>query len=244
MRFHCAEGLSIDTEVKRQAAVQNAASAIISAMTNLKISRALAIIVALTGVVVIFGWLMNIPVLTSVLPHWVTMKFSTALCFFFSGVTLFLITNAVVGRQEISRVTIPIGVGGILLLMASLLASTLLGVRIGIEDLFVEEKEGAIMTTTPGRPSVGTMIDFILVAIAGILTMLNPEKFRPVIQKLGWIVGPIGAVALVGYVLDMPGLYYHWEGFSTAMAIHTAILFVMLGAGLVLLGAGKQTATE
>ena len=122
------------------------------------------------------------------------------------------------------------------LLMASLLASTFLGIRTGIEDLFVQEKAGAVRTMTPGRPSVGTMVDFILIALAGILAMLNATKFRAILPVLGWIVGPIGLLALIGYVTNMEVLYYTWKGFSTAMAIHTAILFVCLGAGLIFVG--------
>jgi hypothetical protein len=213
-------------------------------MNSLLATKTLAVVVTVTGLVVMFGWFAGIPVLTSIMPQWVTMKFSTAICFVLSGVTLFLIANAVGGNREIAKVVIPIGVVGIVLLMASLLASTFLGVRTGIEDLFVEEEAGAVMTTTPGRPSVGTMIDFILIAVAGMLTMIHPDRYTRVLQMFGWIVATMGGLALVGYIFNVPALYYTWKGLSTAMAIHTAILFVCLGVGLILLTQRKPETSE
>jgi hypothetical protein len=115
--------------------------------------------------------------------------------------------------------------------MATLLVSTFLDVRTGVEDLFVRETEDAVKTTTPGRPSVGTMINFILVAIAGILTLFDMKKLGQKIYVIGSIILVIGSLAVLGYVLSMPFLYYSVEGFSTAMALHTAILFIITGAG-------------
>ncbi len=120
--------------------------------------------------------------------------------------------------------------------MATLLISTLLGIRLGVEDLFIREAEGAIKTTSPGRPSVGTMINFILIATAGILTMLNLTRLKVHFLRIGWVVSIIGAVAVAGYIIKMPILYYAVENFSTAMALHTSILFLLLGTGLILLG--------
>ncbi len=193
---------------------------------------ALGAVVTITGALVMCGWFFDIQALKSILPNWVTMKFSTALCFLFSGLTLIFVERSLAAPQGPVRVLLPITVSGILLLMAGLLAGTLLGVHTGIEDLFVKEAEGAVKSTAPGRPSVGTMLDFILVAVAGILSMLDPSSHVRRQRAIGWVVLTVGALAVFGYVIDSPALYYTWEGFSTAMAAHTAILFVLLGLGL------------
>ena len=200
-------------------------------------TQKLGIAVTVVGSVVMLGWILDIEILKSILPTWVTMKFSTALCFVLSGISLFLIPNVAVGYRDIAKVVLPIAVAGIVLLMASLLSATFLGVRTGIEDLFVQEQAGAVMTTVPGRPSVGTMVNFILMALGGLMALIQPDRDPRVHHVLGWIMGAVGAVALAGYVFSLPVLYYTWEGFSTAMAIHTAILFVLLGVGLILLRA-------
>jgi len=44
----------------------------------------------------------------------------------------------------------------------------------------------------------------------------------------------------LGYIINAPILYYTISGWSTAMALHTAILFVLLGIGLVLVGKGNS----
>jgi hypothetical protein len=48
-------------------------------------------------------------------------------------------------------------------------------------------------------------------------------------------------LALIGYVTKMPLLYFYSESWGlTAMAIHTAILFLLLGFGLWQLGKQKN----
>ncbi len=205
-------------------------------ISRMNVAKALSLIVMAGGSTVMVGWLLDIPVLKSILPIWVTMKFSTALCFVLSAVILFVIAGSVERRSEAIQVVLPISALVILLFMVTMLASTLLDVRTGVEDLFVKEAEGAVKSTTPGRPSVGTMLNFILLAVAGLLTTLDIRNLRSTLAVVGWIVAIVGAIAIGGYVLDAPLLYYTVEGWSTAMAFHTAILFVLLGVGLIVLG--------
>lgn len=196
----------------------------------------MGIFVCLAGGAVIGGWSLDVGVITSVRPGWVTMKFSTALSFFLSGLTLACAARAVRGARELAQVVLPVTTLIILLLMATLFASTLMGVRTGVEDLFVREADGAVQTTTPGRPSVGTMLCFIAVALAGIAAFLDPPYLGPVLITAGATVAVAGAVAMAGYALGAPALYYSFPAVSTAMAFHTAVLFVMLGAGFFITG--------
>jgi hypothetical protein len=60
----------------------------------------------------------------------------------------------------------------------------------------------------------------------------NPVKFI----TLGHVeTYPIGAVAVVGYIINVPLLYYFIEGINSAIASNKAVLFVLLGKGLVCL---------
>ncbi len=204
-------------------------------MKRQKAVKILSIIVSICGIVVIIGWVFDVIILKSILSIWVTMKFSTALSFFFSGVTLFFIAKSIEGEFTLAQVVLPITTLIIFILMTALLASTFLGLHTGVEDLFVMETRGAVNTLTPGRPSVGTMISFVLVAIAGVLSMLNPAGLKLKLLGIGSAVGIVGILAVAGYAINAPPLYYSISNRDTAMALHTAILFVMLGAGLVLL---------
>jgi len=205
-------------------------------MDNCQKSQLIGIIVAVCGLIVMAGWIFGIPVLTSILPFWVTMKFVTALSFLLCGVLLYFINEQLRGEADLSAIIIPVCAFLVLLLMSSLLLSVFVGVRTGIESLFVREDYGAVRTVYPGLPSLMTMVSFILVAIAGFLVSSDLEGLR---QKLSWIGGAvsvIGCISVLGYSWGVPVLYYSVAGLSSAMAFHTSLLFVLLGYGLVLAG--------
>jgi len=100
------------------------------------------------------------------------MKFSTAIAFVLSGIILFFIRQQIVNDSIVAPVILPGATLGLLLLMSKLLISQLFDFTSGIEDLFVKEADGAIQTTVPGRPSVGTMINFIIIGITGVYTIV------------------------------------------------------------------------
>ena len=125
-----------------------------------------------------FGWFLDIPVFKSILPNWVTMKFTTALCFAMSGAVLYCVILAREGRVLVAQTFLPLPCLCISLIMASLLVSVFLGINTGIENLFVKENPNAIMTTIPGRPSVGTMVAFLCIDLLGFLTIMNVKRLR------------------------------------------------------------------
>jgi hypothetical protein len=200
-----------------------------------KIARVLSLIVIIAGICVIIGWIFDIGFLKSILPSWVSMKFDTAIAFVLSGITLYFIVGAAEGEFDIAQVVLSITSLIIILLMGTLFFSSVLKIRTGAEDLFIKEAARTVKTVTPGRPSVPTMFNFILIASAGILTILNPEKSRLKLKIIGVAVGAIGATAIFGYIINAPILYYFVEGINSAIALHTAGLFVLLGIGLICL---------
>jgi hypothetical protein len=191
-------------------------------------AKSIASIVILVGVIVMMGWFFDIQSLKSLLPQWVTMKFTTALCFVFSGAMLFTMSMDISARQESWKFVPAILSFLIILIMASFLVSVLFGIKTGIEDLIVKESPNAVKTTVGGRPSVVTMIVFILIAFNGIWYLNGVQK---IVRGTGLTIALIGATAIVGYIVNNPVLYFNIAGISTAMAFHTAILFVLLGIG-------------
>lgn len=208
-------------------------------MKNYKVSKGLALFVAITGVIVVLGWIFNIGILKSILPGWVTMKFNTAVCFVLSGIILYLIAISFESKFDIAQIFLPTIVLIIFLIMGGHLASTLLGLRLKVGELFIKEADGAVLSPVPGRPSIATIVSFFLIAAAGILTMLNLANLKSKLRFLGWIIMIIGMVAVLGYVINAPLLYYYVEGKNTAMAFHTAILFALTGISLIFLR-GKE----
>lgn len=200
-----------------------------------KIAKGLSLAVIIAGIMVIVGWVFDISILKSISPAWISMKFDTAIGFVLSGITLYFIVRAIEGDFDLAQVVLSIISLLIILLMGILFFSNLLGIRMGLEDLLIKETPGGIKTVTPGQPSLPTTINFILIGVAGILTILNLEKLPSKLKMIGLIVGVIGALAVVGYIINAPLFYYFIAGVNSAMAFHTAILFVLLGMGLLCL---------
>jgi len=200
-----------------------------------KIAKILSLAVVIGGIMVITGWIFDIGVLKSISPAWVTMKLSTAIAFLLSGITLYFIVKAFEGEFDKAQVALSITSLIIILLMGTLFFSALLKIHTGVDDLFIKESAAAVKSVAPGRPSVPTMLNFILIASAGILTLLKPGNLQPKLRLIGLTVGITGAVAVAGYIMNVPLLYYFIEGINSAMACHTAILFVLLGMGLLCL---------
>lgn len=204
------------------------------AHNNSQIAQGLAVCVMIVGILVMCGWILDISILKSILPMWVTMKFSTALCFLISGLTII----SIAGMKKypgLAQISLSMTTMLLMLFMASLFLSSFLGMRTGIEELFIKETQEAIRTTVPGRPSLGTMINFILIAIAGIAAMFRWAQLKVFLMFIGRTVMVIGGIAVLGYVLNLPPLYYAFEGLSTAMACHTALLFMIVGMSLIFL---------
>lgn len=208
------------------------------------LSKTIAVLVMVVSAVVIFGWFFDIQALKSILPVWVTMKFSTALSFLLSGVALFSIAKAPQKTSATPSIVALVAALCVLVLMGSFTIAVFVGVDTGIEELFVKESIGAIRTTVPGRPSIGTIIAFVLVAIWIILFILNVESHFRKLLFIGRTIILIGAFAVLGYAFDISLLYYSINGVSTAMACHTAILFVLLGIGFVLLSSVEHVYLE
>ena len=204
-------------------------------MNKLTIVKLIAGFTFLAGVAVMLGWYFDIGILKSILPGWATMKFTTALCFSLSGVTLFFMVCIIEGELDLSRLAVSLSAFTVLLIMLILLFSSLLKIRTGMEDFFIKESPTVISMTISGQPSMGTIVNFILIAVGGLLVILNPQSRKKILLVLGWVMTLVALTAVVGYLINVPSLYYALEDISNAMALHTAILFVLFGIGFTLL---------
>jgi hypothetical protein len=200
-----------------------------------KFVKALSLVVTAAGCTVMAGWIFDIGALKSLSPSWVSMKFTTAIAFIASGITLYFIVRSQEGEFDKAQVGLFITSMIILLLMGTMFFSDLLKIRTGLEDLFIKEASGTVKSVFPGRPSVPTMVNFILISVAGILTMVNVRNLRFMLKTVGIAVGSIGALAIAGYIFGAPILYFYIEGINSAIALHTAGLFVLVGIGLLCL---------
>jgi hypothetical protein len=202
---------------------------------NRKLGKILSLVVIAAGCAVTAGWIFDIGLLKSISPVWISMKLSTAFTFLLSGISLYFIIRSQEGDIEKAFIALSITSLLIMLIMGTLFFSALLRVRTGVEDLFIKDAGNAALSVSPGRPSVPTMVCFVLIAAAGILTTLNPDKLRVKLRAIGLIICSIGAIAVAGYIINAPLVYYYIKDHNSAMACHTAVMFVLLGTGFICL---------
>ena len=207
---------------------------------NLKIVRLFAFIIGVVAILVMLGWVFDVGLLKSLNPSWVTMKLHTSVAFLLTALILYYIGEDLAGRSQVAVIVLPLASFVMALIMWSLLFSVLFDSRSGLEQWLVIED--IVKTAMPGRPSVPNMLNFILISLGGLMTIFHPAHLKTILSWLGGIIAVTGAVACIGYLLDAPLLYYYIAGVNTAMAAHTAILFVLIGAGLLLLGRQGDTA--
>lgn len=185
--------------------------------------------VAVAGVAVCFGWFTDTGWLKSIHPSWVTMKFSTAVSFALSGTMLALLHS---DSAKLQGVGVGVGLGAVSYMVAMGFDVTYDG-ALGLADAFVEETPAAVMSHSPGVPSVCTMVCFALTGAAGVLVAVG----APMAARGLFVVVGIGALlALCGYGIGWPPMYCYFDGHSSAMAVHTALLFGMLAASGVRIG--------
>jgi signal transduction histidine kinase/ActR/RegA family two-component response regulator len=194
-----------------------------------KLSALAAAATALIGLMVLTGWLLHIPFLKSILPNFVTMKPNTALCFLLSGIALWLLQDKRADNGHNRRWALFLS--GLVFLVGSLtFIEYVLKFNFGIDQLLFKEDPGAILTSSPGRMAFNTAILYILSGAALTALSLKDAILVYSAQALAIIIGFIGLLSFVGYLYGVPPLIIGLE-FSTAMALHTTVGFLLISAG-------------
>jgi hypothetical protein len=105
------------------------------------------VIVVLMSVLVICGWIFNIPILTSFREGYAAMKFNTAVCFLSSGLSvLFLLSNNKILRTTGKILALFTAVIGVLTL-----TEQLAGINLGLEAFYSN------FVRSGASPNVGRM---------------------------------------------------------------------------------------
>ncbi|MCT7984895.1 EAL domain-containing protein [Laspinema sp. A4] len=225
-----------------------------SAIASLQsVSQRMSIAVTLIGLIVLLGWIFNIPALKSVWPGLVTMKANTAISFILCGLSLwqlgrknsrsqnnlsphnrqrilnkkgrgFLKPLVYLGVSILSTLSyFPIFIGVLTLFQY------ILNVNLGIDQWLFEETANAVGTSIPGRMAPNTAFNFILLGWA---LVLSQKKRYPMAQYLSVIAWAIGFLGLLGYLYGISAFY--GLGRSTEMALHTSVGFILLSVGILL----------
>jgi diguanylate cyclase (GGDEF)-like protein len=179
-----------------------------------------AVCVSTLGAGVWLGWLLQIPLLKTVLPGYTSMKPNTALAFVLSGVALWFI-----GKPNGRTIRCVLA-----LLVAGLASLTLLeyslGRSIGIDELVFRDP---LSPRYPGRMAPLTAVSFVIVAAALLMHDLN-LRVHLVSQSLLLFAAFGPMFGIVGYLYGVPFLY--GINIYTAMAFHTGLGLLVLIVGV------------
>ncbi len=175
------------------------------------------------------GWWLDLASLKSVFPGFVTMKANTALAFVLAGASLcWLQPEAAGGRARwISRAcAAAAGVIGLLTL-----GEYGLGWDLRIDELLFLDP-GDPGTSSPGRMAPTSAASFLLLGLALLFLDADTRRGGRPAQALTLVPMAISWLALVGYLYGVESFY----GIAsyTRMALHTALAFLGLGAGVLL----------
>jgi PAS domain S-box-containing protein len=178
------------------------------------------------GVGVIASWALEIQYLINLFPGSAYMKPNTAVAFIFSGCGLFLLQSPGKWPRRLAQLC-ALAVGLIALLTLVQYAS---GWDLGIDELLFRVTDPAMMKSHPGRMSLQATCSFGLTA-AALWLMSRPSRNayrRMILGGIGLLMDALGLFSVFGYsILVVTG---YGRGNLGGMAVHTAALFVLIGA--------------
>lgn len=208
----------------------------VSVITSFRVAvlcRAIALLVAAVALVAFAGWATGNPLLKSVLPGAVEMKANTALGLLLAGVALFLLNHASPRQRRAALVIgIVIGVLGI-----ATLGEYLFGWRLGIDELLFRDT-GKAYNVIPGRMSPYSAVTFT--AIGAAILALSWPRLRALLWPAAIIVIGIGGLSFLGYLWNASELVT--DRWLPPVAVNTAVAFLLLGAGFVLVNPQRPLA--
>ncbi len=194
--------------------------------------RLISVAGALVATTTLAGWIFDIPLFTTVLPGYAAMKPITAICFILTAISLWILSGPA-SSAFLGPLAKNAARGSALLVVLVALLSLIeigLNVRLGLDDLFFSKALAVTQTTTPGRMSLATAVNFLLIGLALCLIDFELPRGRRPSEYLALLTVLISCVATAGYIYTAHGLSQSII-FST-MALHTAILFMLLGTGV------------
>ena len=198
------------------------------------IARTASGLVFVMATVVLLGWASDISVLKSVLPQWTKMSPLTALTFALTGVALWSAINARTAlpdnlaedrRKAVWRFLAQ-GCAGIVTIIGLFrLCAYLLHWNFAPDQLWFHESSRTGAVPIPARMAPGTALNFLLLGLA--LVLSNRPRYTGAFQFPALAAGLLGWAGFSHYLYGGEPLLPYAQ-----MAVHTALAFLILSAGI------------
>jgi hypothetical protein len=175
------------------------------------------------GLIVLFGWFVDMPALTNLRAGWVSMKPNTALSFLLIGAALVAASSV----RSPSSARLYKALAGLVALLGGMTElQYLLSTDFGIDQLLMTIPTEALSKGPPGRMAQATATGF---ASCGLALMLLDTRWQIVSRTAALVAGMIGLLAVLGYAYDVKSLY--GVGAYSSVALHTALGIVVVSMG-------------
>jgi hypothetical protein len=196
--------------------------------TRLRIVRCSAIVSLVVGLAVLTGWIFDIPLVREIAPGFVTMNPLTALLFVVAGAALFIQSRQGAEERRIGTATL----AGIILLLAGLKFLHYATGKFAVDQVLFAEAVFQVKPL-PSKMAPNTALNFALVGLS--LIAIHSPRFW--VARVGviaaWIIVIPAMIAIAGYLYGIQVFYR--MGVFYPMAVHTAVTFLVLAAGLLCL---------
>jgi diguanylate cyclase (GGDEF)-like protein/PAS domain S-box-containing protein len=185
----------------------------------------------LVGLLVLLGWVPDITIFRRVLPGLVTMEVNTAMGFLLSGAVLCLLATQ---ADRAGWILCARSGAFILIIFGSMtLAQDMLQLDFGNDQWLAGKILPAGSSGLPGRMAPATALNFILIGLALLLCSATSDRMRRFAPWPVLMAGLISLLAVIGYLYGAATLYK--VSWFTTMALHTALTFIVLTAGILLI---------
>lgn len=185
-----------------------------------------AIAVGTIGVLVLAGWFLDVRILTTIRPGFVSLKANAALAFVASAVALWCVVQSNEGWPRLRWVGLAAAALATVIGGATLLQYAL-GIDFGIDQLLVKVTDpNELPVDAPGRMAPHTAAAFVSSGVALMLQFGRGRRMPRVANALALSVHILTSVGLVGYLYGVHA--FHAFGAGTSIAIHAAVAFMIL----------------
>lgn len=180
------------------------------------------------GISAIAGWIFDVSFLKRIVPGSIAMKFNAALLFLLAGLSL---RGASSCRSHGCRRVAQFCTGLVILTASLTLVEHLFRQDLGIDNLLIAETAPATRKYTPGRMSTQTAVCFLFFGLSLLLSSGGWVGWRRTLSRALRIC--LTFIALANLAGHLFGFVFR-VGISqiTGMAVHTALAFLLLSAGL------------
>lgn len=184
------------------------------------------LLVLFAGLVVLTGWIFQIPILTSLgMEGYMSMKANGALCFVICGLSLLLLNNNTGAARKTGQfLALLVMLIGLVTLLEYIFKSDA-----GIDQLIALDPAND-RGRWPGRMNPAGAFNFIIAGLA--LFLSHSRKYQSLIRILLFVMGTVACLAFIGFNFRKD--YTSNSPFLFTIPLHAAILFIILSTGIFL----------